>query len=145
MSTTRHHKHPPSQHVLSSTRHWLFVQKRASKTACTGQNVLQLLLPNLQQQLLRHKCACGDLKQVLNYLAGGREVSNLVTIACQAVLARPASTASKKLAYDIAKTAALSSDDWDAACEGLRADVAGSHSPEVHAPPACTCSHFISP
>ncbi|KAL0052511.1 hypothetical protein WJX82_003263 [Trebouxia sp. C0006] len=71
------------------------------------------------------------LLQVLNYLAGGREVGNLVTIACQSVLARPASAASKKLAYDIAKTAALSSDDWDAACEGLRADVAGSHSPEV--------------
>lgn len=71
------------------------------------------------------------LLQVLNYLAGGREVGNLVTIACQSVLSRPASGASKKLAYDIAKTAALSSDDWDAACEGLRADVAGSHSPEV--------------
>lgn len=71
------------------------------------------------------------LLQVLNYLAGGREVGSLVSITCQSVLARPASTASKKLAYDIAKTAALSSDDWDAACEGLRADIAGSHSPEV--------------
>ena len=95
--------------------------------------------------LTGHNCDCDDVIQVLNYLAGGREVGNLVTIACQSVLARPASAASKKLAYDIAKTAALSSDDWDAACEGLRADVAGSHSPEVYAPPACTCSHFISP
>lgn len=72
-----------------------------------------------------------DCLQVLNYLAGGREVGSLVTVVCQSVLARPASIASKKLAYDVAKTAALSSDDWDAACEGLRADVAGSHSPEV--------------
>ena len=69
--------------------------------------------------------------QVLNYLAGGREVGSLVTVVCQTVLARPASIASKKLAYDIAKTATLSSDDWEAACEGLRADVAGSHTPEV--------------
>ena len=69
--------------------------------------------------------------QILNYLAGGREVRSLVTIVCQSVLARPASIASKKLAYDIAKTAALSSDDWEAACDGLRADIAGSHSPEV--------------
>lgn len=60
-------------------------------------------------------------------------MGSLVSITCQSVLARPASTASKKLAYDIAKTAALSSDDWDAACEGLRADIAGSHSPEVWA------------
>lgn len=74
--------------------------------------------------------------QVLNYLAGGREVGSLVTIVCQSVLARPASIASKKLAYDIAKTAALSSDDWEAACDGLRADIAGSHSPEVW-PPLC--------
>lgn len=77
---------------------------------------------------LRAFCA---LQQVLNYLAGGKEVGNLVSITCQSVLGRPASIASKKLAYDIAKTAALSSDDWDAACEGLRADIAGSHSPEV--------------
>lgn len=77
-----------------------------------------------------------DWVQVLNYLAGGREVGSLVTVVCQSVLARPASIASKKLAYDIAKTAALSSDDWDAACDGLRADVAGSHSPEV----CLTCS-----
>lgn len=69
--------------------------------------------------------------QVLNYLAGGREVGSLVTVVCQTALARPASIASKRLAYDIAKTATLSSDDWEAACEGLRADIAGSHSPEV--------------
>ena len=69
--------------------------------------------------------------QVLNYVAGGREVGSLVSVVCQSVLARPASTVSKRLAYDIARTAALSGDDWDAACEGLRADIAGSHSPEV--------------
>ena len=71
------------------------------------------------------------VQQVLNYLAGGREVGNLVSIACQSILARPASSASKRLAYDIAKTAALSSDDWDSVCEGLRADLAGMHSAEV--------------
>ena len=83
--------------------------------------------PVVQQVVI----ALWDLQQVLNYLAGGREVGNLVSIACQSVLARPAAAQSKRLAYDIAKTAALSSDDWDAACDGLRADVAGSHTPEV--------------
>lgn len=69
--------------------------------------------------------------QVLNLLAGGREVSNTVSLTCQSILARPANAPSKRLAYDIAKTAALSSEDWDAVYEGLRTDTAGAHTPEV--------------
>ena len=75
-----------------------------------------------------------DVLQVLNLLAGGREVGSAVSAACQSILARPANGPSKRLAYDIAKTAALSSDDWDSVYEGLRTDVAGAHSPEVRCP-----------
>lgn len=58
-------------------------------------------------------------------------MGSAVSAACQSILARPANNSSKRLAYDIAKTAALSSDDWDSVYEGLRTDVAGAHSPEV--------------
>ena len=69
--------------------------------------------------------------QVLNLLAGGREVGNMVSVTCQSILARPAAGPIKRLAYDVAKTAALSSEDWDSVYEGLRTDIAGAHSPDV--------------
>lgn len=55
----------------------------------------------------------------------------MVSLTCQSILARPATGTSKRLAYDVAKTAALSSEDWDSVYEGLRTDIAGAHSPDV--------------
>lgn len=62
----------------------------------------------------------------------------MVSLTCQSILRRPAGGASKRLAYDIAKTAALSSEDWEAVYEGLRTDIAGAHSPEVDE--SCVCN-----
>lgn len=55
----------------------------------------------------------------------------MVSVTCQSILARPAAGPIKRLAYDVAKTAALSSEDWDSVYEGLRTDIAGAHSPDV--------------
>lgn len=71
------------------------------------------------------------LLQLLSLLAAGRESSGLVTAACQAVLGRPTASATRRLAYNVVRTASLSSDDWDAVCEAVKADIGGGLNPEV--------------
>ena len=73
--------------------------------------------------------------QVLNYIAGGREISSGVTYVCQTILRGPAAPLVKRLAYDVVHAAALTDADWDAVIEGLKSDLAGTFSLEVRASP----------
>ena len=73
--------------------------------------------------------------QVLNYIAGGREISSGVSYVCQSMLRGPAAPLVKRLAYDVVHTAALTDADWDAVIEGLKSDLAGTFSLEVCALP----------
>ena len=70
--------------------------------------------------------------QLLNAMAGEREVGTAVTVACQA-LARgtngvPLNPTVRKLVYDVIKGACLSDSDWDNAVTGFLADYGPSSS-----------------
>ena len=69
--------------------------------------------------------------QVLNYIAGGRDIASGVTCICQGIIRGPAVPLVKRLAYDVVHAAALSDTDWDNVLEGLKSDLAGSFSLEV--------------
>ncbi|KAK9811481.1 hypothetical protein WJX72_004659 [[Myrmecia] bisecta] len=71
------------------------------------------------------------LLQLLNYLAGGRDVGSLVTAACQSAVSTPAPPPVKKLGYDVVRAAALTDTDWDLVCQGLKLDVGGHYATEV--------------
>ena len=68
---------------------------------------------------------------MLNYTAGGRDVSASVAVVCQQLLRGPAAPLVKRLAYDVVRAAPLSDADWGAALEGMRSDLAGTFSLEV--------------
>ena len=64
--------------------------------------------------------------QLLNAMAGEREVGTAVTVACQA-LARgtngtPLAPIVRKLVYDVIRGAALSDSDWENAVTGFLED-----------------------
>lgn len=69
--------------------------------------------------------------QVLNYIAGGREIGWGVSYICQAMIRGPAVPLVKRLAYDVVHAASLIDADWDSVIEGLKSDLAGTFSLEV--------------
>lgn len=82
--------------------------------------------------------------QVLNYIAGGRDITSSVSYICQGIIRGPAVPLVKRLAYDVAHAASLTDADWDNVIEGLKSDLAGTFSLEVrlilhlkHASPFC--------
>ena len=70
--------------------------------------------------------------QVLNYIAGGRDIASGVSYICQGIIRGPAVPLVKRLAYDVVHAAALTDADWDNVLEGLKSDLAGTFSLEVH-------------
>ncbi|KAK9845774.1 hypothetical protein WJX81_002133 [Elliptochloris bilobata] len=73
------------------------------------------------------------LLQLLNAVAGGRDVAGSVAYACQGIVRGPAAPAVKRLAYELVRTAPLADGDWEHVGEGLKTDLAGAFSPEVAA------------
>lgn len=71
--------------------------------------------------------------QILNYVAGGRDVSTNISFMCQTIIRGPAAPLVKKLAYDVVHAAPLSDSDWSLVIEGLRSDIVGTFSLEVNA------------
>ena len=71
------------------------------------------------------------LLQVLNFLAGGRDIASGVSYVCQGIIRGPAAPLVKRLAYDVVHAAALSDADWTNVIEGLNSDLAGTFSLEV--------------
>ncbi|BDA45077.1 Protein TPLATE [Coccomyxa sp. Obi] len=71
------------------------------------------------------------LLQILNYVAGGRDVSTNISFMCQTIIRGPAAPLVKKLAYDVVHAAPLSDSDWSLVIEGLRSDIVGTFSLEV--------------
>lgn len=69
--------------------------------------------------------------QILNYVAGGRDVSANISFMCQTIIRGPAAPLVKKLAYDVVQAAPLSDSDWSLVIEGLRSDIVGTFSLEV--------------
>ena len=69
--------------------------------------------------------------QVLNYIAGGRDITSGVSYVCQGIIRGPAVPLVKRLAYDVVHAAALTDADWDNVIEGLKSDLAGTFSLEV--------------
>ena len=69
--------------------------------------------------------------QVLNFLAGGRDIASGVSYVCQGIIRGPAAPLVKRLAYDVVHAAALSDADWANVTEGLKSDLAGTFSLEV--------------
>ncbi len=71
------------------------------------------------------------LTQVLNHVAGGRDVSSNVTFICQTLIRGPATPLVKRLAYDVVHAAPLSEADWALVVEGIKSDMMGVFSLEV--------------
>ena len=84
------------------------------------------------------------LLQLLNAMAGGRDVGTAVTITCQTII-RGGGVASrnplvKRLAYNIVKGAALTDADWDNVLAGFQNDISpASPSTEVGGPAELHC------
>ena len=79
--------------------------------------------------------------QVLNFLAGGRDIASGVSYVCQGIIRGPAAPLVKRLAYDVVHAAALTDADWANVIEGLKSDLAGTFSLEVRmAVPCRSCS-----
>ena len=72
--------------------------------------------------------------QVLNYIAGGRDIASGVSYVCQGIIRGPAVPLVKRLAYDVVHAASLTDADWDNVMEGLKSDLAGTFSLEVQLP-----------
>jgi hypothetical protein len=83
------------------------------------------------------------LLQVLNFVAGGRDVSASVSLICQAIIRGPAVPLVKKLAYDVVHAAPLSDTDWALVVEGIRSDMMGTFSMEV--PPPTSLGGVLQP
>jgi hypothetical protein len=69
--------------------------------------------------------------QILNYVAGGRDVSANITFMCQTIIRGLAAPLVKKLAYDVVHAAPLSDGNWSIVIEGLKSDIVGTFSLEV--------------
>ena len=69
--------------------------------------------------------------QVLNFLAGGRDIASGVSYVSQGIIRGPAAPLVKRLAYDVVHAAALTDADWANVIEGLKSDLAGTFSLEV--------------
>lgn len=67
------------------------------------------------------------LLQLLNAMAGGRDVGTAVTITCQTIIKGTNLTSRaplvKRLAYNIVKGAALTDADWDNVLAGFQNDI----------------------
>jgi len=85
------------------------------------------------------------LLQLLNAVAGGRDVASAVAYACQGIVRGPAAPAVKRLAYELVRTAALADADWEHVGEGLKTDLAGAFSPEARAPSPLCCTRSARP
>lgn len=88
------------------------------------------LCHNLHHQVITR---ASSVAQILNYVAGGRDVSANITFMCQTIMRGPAAPLVKKLAYDVVHAAPLSDSDWALVIEGLRSDIVGTFSLEVTA------------
>jgi hypothetical protein len=70
------------------------------------------------------------LLQLVNAMAGGRDVGTAVTITCQTVIkgdgGMPVSPTVKRLAYNIVRGGALTDADWDNVLAGFQNDVSPS-------------------
>lgn len=91
-------------------------------------------------------CLCRQtaaLLQLLNAMAGGRDVGTAVTITCQTIIKGTGAVSRaplvKRLAYNIVKGAALTDADWDNVLAGFQGDISPSYpSTEVRIVPACS-------
>lgn len=93
----------------------------------------QGLDPQSHLQCCRQTAA---LLQLLNAMAGGRDVGTAVTITCQTIIkgsGAPRAPLVKRLAYNIVKGAALTDADWDNVLSGFQADIS----------PACPSTEVI--
>lgn len=72
-----------------------------------------------------------SVMQILNYVAGGRDVSTNITFMCQTIIRGLAAPLVKNLAYDVVHAAPLSDGDWSIVIEGLKSDIVGTFSLEV--------------
>lgn len=80
-------------------------------------------------------CDCRQaaaLLQLLNTMAGGRDVGTAVTITCQTVIKGPSTPAVKRLGYDVVRAAALTDADWDNVLSGFLTDFSPTY-PSVEA------------
>ena len=90
--------------------------------------------PPSQQELSCRQAAA--LLQLLNAMAGGRDVGTAVTITCQTIIKGTGlgsrAPLVKRLAYNIVKGAALTDSDWDNVLSGFQNDISpASPSTEV--------------
>lgn len=71
------------------------------------------------------------LLQLLNAMAGGRDVGTAVTITCQTIIKGQGHISAqppvKRLAYNIVKGAALSDSDWDNVLVGFQHDISPTY------------------
>ena len=109
-----------------------------SKTVCIALSVQVKGAASLQSNPARpletqaiKKSMLGLPAQVLNYIAGGRDIASGVSYVCQGIIRGPAVPLVKRLAYDVVHAAALTDADWDNVIEGLKSDLAGTFSLEV--------------
>lgn len=83
------------------------------------------------------------LLQLLNAMAGGRDVGTAVTITCQTIIKGTGlgsrAPLVKRLAYNIVKGAALTDSDWDNVLSGFQNDI----SPASPSTEVC-CYHMTS-
>lgn len=92
-----------------------------------------------------NQATLGHPAQVLNYIAGGRDIASGVSYVCQGIIRGPAVPLVKRLAYDVVHAAVLTDADWDNVVEGLKSDLAGTFSLEVHYPLPPGQTHCPSP
>ncbi|KAL3683893.1 hypothetical protein R1sor_001915 [Riccia sorocarpa] len=62
------------------------------------------------------------LLAALQYSAAGKDVSSLSRIACEEIIASPASAVCKKLAFDLIRSTRLTADQWEIVCRGVKND-----------------------
>ncbi|KAG6555879.1 hypothetical protein Mapa_002521 [Marchantia paleacea] len=62
------------------------------------------------------------LLAALQYSAAGKDISSLSRIACEEIIASPASAVCKKLAFDLIRSTRLTADQWEIVCRGVKND-----------------------
>ena len=92
------------------------------------------------------------LLQLLNAMAGGRDVGTAVTITCQIVIKGEGhaaiSPAVKRLAYDIVRGGALTDADWDNVLSGFLRDISPTYPSTEVSPSPLRRSHrcvYVAP
>lgn len=58
----------------------------------------------------------------LQHAASGKDISSIVSAACDEIIASPASAVCKKLAFDVIRCTRLTADQWEVVCRGIKND-----------------------